>query len=176
MSITINPPAGPWTIGDLDRIHDLGLRVEIHEGNLLIMSPATRWHSRVIRRITRALEAQGHDVEMEVGVKRSDQNTRIADVAIFAKTQTDSRRAHWEPEELRLVVEVVSESSEEEDRATKPRWYAMAGIPEFWRAERTQNDDDAVIFQFKLASTANGEAAYVQTGTTTLSALENPAL
>ena len=172
MSITINPPPGQWTVNDLDRIPDVGLRVELHEGNLLIMSPATMWHSKTIRRITSALESQQLPAEMEVGVKRSDYNTRIADVAVFAKPQTDSRRAHWLPEELSVVIEVVSDSSDDADHHEKPRWYAAAGIPEFWRVERADDDADAVIFQFRLATTADGESAYVQTGVTTLSALE----
>ena len=49
MSITINPPPGPWTIDDLDGVPDIGYRVEIHEGNLLLMSPATLWRQRWCR-------------------------------------------------------------------------------------------------------------------------------
>jgi Uma2 family endonuclease len=172
MSITINPPPGPWTVHDLGRVSDAGFRVEIHEGNLVIMSPATMWHSRVIRRITSALEARGLAAEMEVGVKRSDQDTRVADVAIFAKPQSDSRRAHWLPDELTTVIEVVSDTSEEAGHFEKPRWYAAAGIPQFWRVQRADDDLDAVIFQFRLASTADGEPAYVESGITTLSTLE----
>ena len=109
---------------------------------------------------------------MEVGVKRSDHNTRIADVAVFTKPQTDLRRAHWQPDELSVVIEVVSNSSEDADHFEKPRWYAAAGIPEFWRVEQSEDNQDAVIFQYKLATTTDGGAAYVETGVTTLSKLE----
>src|ERR1700730_10012930 len=120
MSITINPPAGPWTVDDLEHIQDQGFRFEIHEGNLLLRSPATRWHIRISRRITNALEAAVHDVEMEVAIRRSKINTRIADAGVFAEPQADSRRAHWDPSDLRVVVEVVSDSSEYDDRVVGP--------------------------------------------------------
>ena len=54
----------------------------------------------------------------------------------------------------------------------KPLWYAAAGIPAYWRVERAEDDQDAVIFQYRLATTTAGEAAYVETGVTTVSALE----
>jgi Uma2 family endonuclease len=175
MSITINPPPGPWTVADLDRVPDSGFRVEIHEGNLVIMSPATLWHSDVARRICNALLAAGRSAANEVGVKRSDRSTRVADVAVFQTRPADTHQAFWTPDRLELVVEVVSESSEDDDRITKPRWYAAAGIPEYWRVEETVEGDDAVIFRYDLARTADGTPAYVERGVTTLSALESPA-
>jgi Uma2 family endonuclease len=63
-----------------------------------------------------------------------------------------------------VVIEVVSETSEDADRFDKPRFYARAGIPEFWRVNRT--GDDATILQFRLAP--GNEASYVESGTTTL--------
>jgi Uma2 family endonuclease len=172
MSITINPPAGPWTVGDLDELPDLGSRVEIHEGKLVLMTPVTLWHSRIMVRIKTALASGGAAADIEIGVKRSAKSMRIADVAVFRQAPTNMNQAYWRPEELAMVVEVVSESSEEDDRLAKPRWYAAAGIPEFWRVERSEDDQDAVIFQFHLATTAEGQSAYVQTGVTTLSTLE----
>ena len=39
------------------------------------------------------------------------------------------------PHEVLLVVEVVSPGSTTMDRITKPRLYAHAGIPHYWRIE-----------------------------------------
>jgi len=173
MSITINPPAGPWTIDDLADLPDTGGRVEIHEGNLVLMSPASVRHTRVMNRVAAALRAQSLPTDVEVGVKRSPRNFRIADVAVFHQPQQYSEQAFWDPADLAIVVEVVSESSEEDDRVTKPRWYAEVGIPAYWRVERSaESPSDAVIFQYELATTADGASAYVQTGVTTLAALE----
>jgi len=173
MSITIDPPAGPWTVGDLADLPDLGSRAEIHEGKLVLMAPVKLWHSRVMVRIKLALAASGLAADIEIGVRRSAKNMRIADVAVFHEPATDPDQAYWRPDQLALVVEVVSESSEEDDRVIKPRWYAAGGIPEYWRVERTEDAHDAVIFQFKLATTASGESAYIETGVTTLSSLES---
>lgn len=172
MSITINPPAGEWTIDDLDGVVSDGFRVEIHEGNLLIMSPATAWHSQVARRLANALDLMGLSAITEIGVKRSRRDMRIADIAVFREAQEDLNHAYWSPGDITTVIEVVSESSEVDDRVTKPLWYAEAGIPEFWRVERSEDRQDAVVFQFGLATTAGGTSAYVQTAVTTLTALE----
>jgi Uma2 family endonuclease len=171
MSITINPPPGPWTVADLDTLPDVGYRFEIHEGKLVMMSPVTIWHSRVMRRVTQALASAGRSAEMEVGVKRNDRSLRVADVAVFRSPPTAVNRAYWAPEDLTLVVEIVSDSSQDDDRFVKPRWYAQAGIPEYWRVEQGE-DGEAVIYQYSLARTADGVAAYVETGVTTLAALE----
>jgi Uma2 family endonuclease len=172
MSITINPPAGHWTIDDLDRVMTDGYRVELHEGNLLIMSPATAWHSQVARRLANVLERMGLPAITEIGVKQSSRSMRIADIAIFRETQADLDHAFWSPADIATVIEVVSESSEVDDRVTKPLWYAELDIPGFWRVERSADGNDAVIFQFGLATTADGKSAYVQTAVTTLTALE----
>jgi len=167
----INPPAGPWTVADLDALPDLGHRYEIHEGKLVMIPVAGRWHSRTMRLLTNVLEAAGMPAEMRVGVRKSDHSMRVADVAIFHTMPTELNRALWAPEELATVIEIVSEVSLDDDRFLKPRWYAMAGIPEFWRVEQGEHDE-AVIYQYKLARTTDGVAAYVETGITTLEKLE----
>jgi Uma2 family endonuclease len=137
-----------------------------------MMSPATLWHSQVIRRLANALEASGLPVSTEVGVKRSDRSTRIADVAIFKAEPTNLAQAYWAPADLSVVIEVVSDGSEDDDHMYKPLWYAQAGIPGFWRVEQGE-DGGAVIYKQKLARTADGHAAYIETGVTTLSVLES---
>lgn len=67
---------------------------------------------------------------------------------------------------------MVSPSSQEMDRINKPRHYANAGIPEYWRVERTDEKDDAAIHQHELIRTADGGLAYVQARITSLKDLE----
>jgi Uma2 family endonuclease len=173
MSITIDLPPGPWTLADLGRVPATGHRVEIHEGNLVIMSPVTFWHSDVSRRICNALIASGRTAAQEVGVKGSERDTRIADIAVF-RVRPLSDQAFWTPDQLEAVIEVVSDSSEDDDRVAKPRWYAAAGIPEYWRVERADETNDAVIVYYDLRATATGSPAYVEHGTSRLSTLEKP--
>jgi Uma2 family endonuclease len=173
VSITIHPPEdGPFSVYDVDTMQDRGYqRIELHEGNIVMMAPATMWHSRTVRRLANALEATGRVVETEVGIKRSAYSTRIADVAVFHEEQTDLHKSYWASKEIALVIEVVSEWSEEFDRVIKPRWYAHEGIPEYWRVEEGENGE-ALIFRYKLVRTKGGEPTYAENGTITLSQLE----
>src|SRR3954451_16400367 len=111
MTITINPPAGEWTIDDLDDVGSDGYRMEIHEGNLVIMSPATAWHSQVARRLANTLDRMGLPAITEIAVKQSRRDMRIADIAVFREALNDLDHAYWAPEDLTTVIEVVSESS-----------------------------------------------------------------
>jgi Uma2 family endonuclease len=172
MSITHDRPTGPWTLDGLDSIPDNDLRFEIHEGTLVVLAPVVLWHARVARRIANALESSGRVADVEVGVRGSARDTRVADVAVFRGEPSNLQQAHWAPEELELVVEVVSAESRGRDRYDKPHWYAAEGIPAYWRVETGETAADAVIFQHSLARTADGSSAYVESGVTTLSALE----
>jgi hypothetical protein len=59
------------------------------------------------------------------------------------------------------------------DKDRNPRWYADRGIAEYWLAEPIEGDTwGALITQYQLARTPAGTAAYVETGRTTLAALE----
>ncbi|MGH8876430.1 MAG: Uma2 family endonuclease [Stackebrandtia sp.] len=167
---TIDVPMHDLTVDDLERLPD-EYRYELHEGNLLIMSPATVWHYRVGARLVRVLERKGKSVSGEVGIRLGNRSFRVADAAVFAG-EVDDTRAYFGPDEILVAVEIVSPSSEDDDHVDKPRRYARAGIPEYWRIERAEDAQDAVIYMFKLARTADGDAAYVDNGITTLSNLE----
>lgn len=163
------------TVDDLASLPDTGFRYELHEGNLCVRSPATMWHSRVGLRLTNALRAMGKAAYQEVGIKFGKRSSRTADIGIFEDVPDESQ-AFFDPADLAVVIEIVSPSSEDDDRIEKPRRYAQAGIVEYWRVERTADEEsDAVIFRHKLARTADGAAVYVETDVTTLSKLESSA-
>lgn len=65
----------------------------------------------------------------------------------------------FKPEDVHLVVEVVSEESRDRDRTTKPSKYSSAGIRHFWRVEL--EDDQPVAYTFELEPAVK---AYVPTG------------
>lgn len=159
---------------DLKEFPDEGYRYELHEGNLVIMSPATQWHFRVIWRLVRYFDNTGRNAGGEVGIKFGRRDVRTPDVAVF-HGPFDQNTALFQPSEIAIAVEVVSPSSEIEDRVTKPWVYAHAGIPEYWRVERIEGTDDTTIHQFVLEQSPEDEPAYRQAGTTTLSELEKDA-
>lgn len=57
-------------------------------------------------------------------------------------------RALFAPDEVRLVVEVVSPESARRDRTVKLRKYAEAGIPHYWCIE--EEDGVPVVHVYKL--------------------------
>jgi len=160
----------PITVDDLESFPD-ELRIELHEGNLVIMTPPNAWHSDIIWRITGVFRAAGLVAFLELGVKSSDTELREPDVAVL-RNRPDKKRGVFPPEDFLIVVEVVSKSSETLDRVVKPLHYAKIGIPEYWRVEEDpDDDDDALIHQHKLSA----EGAYVETGVVRLSDLEREA-
>ncbi|MEU8279462.1 Uma2 family endonuclease [Microbispora bryophytorum] len=55
---------------------------------------------------------------------------------------------------MRLVIEVVSPDSAASDRDLRPRHYAAAGIPHFWRVEST--DFRPFVYSFELDADGAG--------------------
>jgi Uma2 family endonuclease len=159
---------------DLESFPDEGYRYELHEGNLVIMSPATAWHYRAGWRLVHYFDQKGLHANGEVGIKFGHNDVRTPDVAVF-HGPFDDATAFFKPSEIAIAVEVVSASSEIDDRVTKPWVYAHAGIPEYWRVERIEGTDDATIDQFVLVRSPDGEPVYRQAGQTTLSELERDA-
>lgn len=165
------PPAGGWRADDLDHVGaegpygelDLLKRVELIDGALVIMSPQTAWHRAVINRLVRSLERQvprDLAVTSEMDIRLGPRQRPVPDVLIItAAAAADLRRTFYDPADVRLVVEVVSDESAVRDRERKPQLYARAGIPCFWRVE---NDDGRpVTYAFELEP-ATG--SYVPTG------------
>ena len=159
---------------DLEEFPDEGYRYELHEGNLVIMSPATAWHYRAGMRLVLYFDRKGLYAGGEVGIKFGHRDVRTPDVTVFHGPFNDSK-AMFPPSDIAIAVEVVSPSSEIEDRVTKPWVYAHAGIPEFWRVERITDSDDATIHRFVLDQTPDGEPVYRLAGVTPLSELEKGA-
>ncbi|MBO0825446.1 MAG: Uma2 family endonuclease [Actinobacteria bacterium] len=164
------PPSG-WSADDLDRVGtegpygelDLLKRVELIDGALVIMSPQTAWHRALITVITRSLEAQvppGMAVTSEMDVKLGPRQRPVPDVLVItAAAAADLSRTYYDPADVRLAVEVVSDESAVRDRERKPQLYAAAGIACFWRIENLDGKAVAYVFELEPAS-----GHYVPTG------------
>lgn len=149
------PPPGGWTADDLDHLPPEAPRhVELIDGALVVMSPQTRFHSRVMRRIADALERtvpDGLSVDTRMTVRLGRRQRPEPDVVVyreFGNPVEAGRRTCYLPDEVVLVVEIVSAESEDRDRDTKPRKYARAGIRHFWRVE--EEGGESVIHVFEL--------------------------
>jgi Uma2 family endonuclease len=164
-------PPGGWTADDLDRVGtegpygelDLLKRVELIDGALVIGSPQTTWHRALINLIARSLEAQAPPdlaATSEMDVKLGPRQRPVPDVLVItAAAAADLTRTYYDPAEVRLAVEVVSDESAVRDRERKPQLYAAAGIPCFWRIENL--DGKPVVYVFELEPVTG---RYVPTG------------
>ncbi|WP_030254313.1 Uma2 family endonuclease [Streptomyces violens] len=133
------PPPDGWTAEDLDRLPDLPRHTELLDGNLVFMSPQTRFHSRVLSLLEYGLLGQvpdGLGVFREFDVRLDRRNRPSPDVTVVPADADTGPKGTWlRPEDVLLAVEAVSDDSVERDRELKPRKYAEAGFPHYWRVE-----------------------------------------
>ncbi|MEV8032604.1 Uma2 family endonuclease [Streptomyces sp. NPDC086182] len=149
----IPPPEG-WTADDLDRIPGLPPHTELIDGSLVFMSPQTAFHGRCMRLLENALleQAPDHlDVMREMTIKLDTKNRPEPDVMVFpVDANTGPGQTWYKPEDILLAVEVVSPDSRERDREVKPRKYAEAGVPHFWRVEQDEDKGLPVVYVYEL--------------------------
>ncbi|MBA2944501.1 Uma2 family endonuclease [Streptomyces himalayensis] len=159
----VRPPQGGWAADDLDELPNLPPHTELIDGSLVFVSPQTSFHMRTIRMLDSALLDQvpdEFDVFREFTVTLDRHNRPEPDVLVVrAEADTGPKDTRLLPEDVILAVEVVSEDSVARDRETKPRKYAAAGIPHFWRVE--ENGGLPVVYVYELDPAAR---AYVPTG------------
>ncbi|MER0448250.1 Uma2 family endonuclease [Streptomyces sp. Edi4] len=146
------PPAGGWTADDLDRLPNLPPHTELIDGSLVLMSPQTRFHSRAIHFLVGELTKQAPEHLEAIGemtVRMDRRNRPEPDVLVVPVAADDGPEQTWfKPEDVLLAVEVVSADSMVRDREVKPRKYARAGVPHFWRVEKS--DEGAVVYVYEL--------------------------
>jgi Uma2 family endonuclease len=85
----------------------------------------------------------------------------------------DTTRHYLTPDNVEIVVEVVSPSTGQRDRILKPGGYAGAGIPYFWRTEyfwRIEQDPVRVL-AFRLSKDGS---YYLMADATELLDLDEP--
>ena len=114
--------------------------MELIDGSLIVIPPRTKFHSRVKTRLARTLEffvPADIDILTTMTMKLGRRQRPEPDLVIYRdRGDAVECQNHIPPEDVLLVVEVVSEDSQDRDRTTKPMKYAAAGIPHFWRIER----------------------------------------
>ncbi|MFI6630403.1 Uma2 family endonuclease [Nonomuraea fuscirosea] len=154
-------PPGGWTADMLDRLPpDAPRHVELIDGSLVMMSPQTAFHLYAIRLFENRLKpppnlAVIREMTVTLGLRqRPEPDVMLVDRLAIREDTTSFR-----PEDVHLVVEVVSAESIDRDRTTKPIKYSNAGIQHFWRVER--DNGSPVVYTFELEPAVR---AYVPTG------------
>ena len=126
--------------------------VELLEGVIVAMSPKNPWHDTAVNCVADALRRA---VEGRAAVRCQSSLVLPAsvldpDVAVVPGTQVDYAAAH--PDTALLVVE-CADWSLPQDRLSKARIYARAGIVEYWIVSR--RDDAVEVFRSPTPDTAS---------------------
>ena len=126
-----------WSRDVYDRAVEAGVfgpedRIELIEGELVMMTPHGSRHATAIRLGNRALtRVFGEDciVQCQLPLAVADDSEPEPDLAVVEGQIADYRDAH--PSAALLVVEVADDSLRR-DRTVERRLYARCGIPEYW--------------------------------------------
>lgn len=126
-----------WTEDMLSELPEDGHRYEILDGSLLMTPPASWEHQGIGMALTMLLKGAappGWRVRYEIGV-RVPQGNFIPDLAVFYPDR--GRPGDWQDaQDVALVIEIASKSTETNDVGNKVIKYAQAGIPSYWRIAR----------------------------------------
>ncbi len=109
-----------------------GQRVELIDGEVILMSPQEAGHATAVELTVRELErafGEGYYVRDQKPLDLGEHYEPEPDVVVVTGSPRDYAQAH--PKTAILIVEVAL-SSIEYDRTVKASLYAKAGIPEFW--------------------------------------------
>lgn len=111
-------------------------RHEVIDGSLIVMTNPGAAHQRAVRRLSRFLEDNAPrtaEVFEGLNVVLPGDQLVIPDIVILHVRGSD--KTWFTPDEVLLVVEVVSPGNAVMDRKVKPDLYAEAGIEYFLRVE-----------------------------------------
>jgi Uma2 family endonuclease len=168
------PPIESLDVDDLASL-PTGYRYELHEGNLVIMTPSTYWHKVMARRLMLMLYAAGLEVLQDTGIRGDrPRDSRLPDLGVVTALPADvADYSNLPGSAFGLVIEIVSENSANGEYSEKAQWYAERGIPEYWIVDRTpeRTHDDALVLIHRLTLSA-GTPAYVRERNLLLSELE----
>ena len=140
-------PAAPtrrrFTVAEYYAMADAGIlapdeRVELLDGDVIVMPPIGNWHASNVDLFTNTFPAQLHGravVRVQNPVRLDDSSEPEPDVMLLRWRDDFYRNGHPGPADVWLLIE-VSDTSVDYDRSVKLAAYAAAGIPEAWIVNR----------------------------------------
>ncbi len=126
------------TIEDVLTLPDDAPRVEVRAGLLVPVPKPSIDHQRVVGMLWQWLRRNapaGHQPCTNVGILLGLRDTFEPDLAVLRPPLVRNHH-YFDPRQVTLAVEVVSDSTRRRDRLEKPGEYAAAGIAHFWRIEQ----------------------------------------
>ncbi len=127
-----------FTVAEYYRMAEVGIlhhteRVELLDGEIIVMAPMGDRHANGVRRIGQALQRMARlavTVSVQCPLRLDDYSEPEPDVALL-RFREDGYITHPGPADVLVVME-VSDSTLDFDREVKSKRYAAAGIPEMW--------------------------------------------
>ncbi len=163
------PRQGEWTEADYYRLPETNRIIELSEGRLIITPAPTTQHQIIISKLLLLIgnhvlsKNLGTIVASPIDVRLWPGTIRQPDIVFMSDEHKDRihRRYMDAPD---LVVEILSESTEDEDRIKKFCEYAKAGIPEYWIVDTEKYTIEVYILESGeyrlLGKWGVGEIAY----------------
>ncbi|MHA5050364.1 Uma2 family endonuclease [Streptomyces sp. SD15] len=137
------PPEEGWTWDQVKEL-DVPFDWELVDGKIVVRGVTSWWHDRVRNELyfrLRSAQRPPYGVEVERWTQLDNSNVPKPDVLVYDTTGIDIRTLDCTPVAcVALAIEVVSPGSRGMDRFHKPAIYAEAGIANYWRVERGEND------------------------------------
>jgi len=135
----VSPSKRLFTVHEYHKMGEAGIlteddRVELIEGELIVMPPIGPEHAGSVDRLgdlLRALLGPTVIVRGQNPLRLGLRSEPEPDLAVVPHRADYYRSAHPEPSDTLLVIE-IAESSLTYDRKTKARLYAKAAIQEYW--------------------------------------------
>lgn len=132
------PPGGLITEAQYLAWCGADIRAEWVDGKVIVMSPVSTRHSRLMRFLLSLLNDYAQERELgealgpELSVRINSQRRRLPDILFIAKERAGLLLENHFEGAPNLIVEVVSADSVERDWRVKYLEYEAAGVEEYW--------------------------------------------
>lgn len=135
-----------FTVADYYYLAEVGIldeddRVELIDGEIVLMSPINVSHAACVKAFTREFYMTASEqavISVQDPIHLSDNSEPQPDVVLLRPRDDLYAASHPTPEDILLLVE-VSDSTIDKDRNEKLPRYAESGVPEVWIASLPDN-------------------------------------
>src|ERR1700728_2233875 len=141
----LHAPTYRWTVEEYEELGRTGIldendRVELLNGEIIVMSPIGYRHATAVNRLTRFFVLHGRDrfVVTPSNPFILDEHSEPQPDLCLADLAIDTQGHHAGPEQIFLVIE-VSDSTLAYDRRDKGPIYARSGVREYWVLNLAEN-------------------------------------
>ncbi len=146
MSSVTAAPTYQFSVEEYHKLGEAGIfheddRVELLNGDIVIMAPIGIRHIKSVRRLNKVLQKRFGDlciVDVQNPVMIDGHSEPQPDILLL-RAEADTRETSPLPEDVLLLVE-VADSSLMYDKTDKRDAYARNGIAEYWLLDLTRNE------------------------------------